>query len=113
MKDGQKSLEEVEPELLKTTSAGDSDPQRGFSRVAVDAVCDSVSVDTTFKTRSPRGSFLRVLRAVKEHPSWSASILGSVVPYNDKFFDGVNSAVQRGRSVTSPGRRCRGSSRPT
>ncbi len=71
------------------------DEQKRLSGVAVDAVFDSVSVATTFKTKLAElgiifGSFSD---AVQEHPELIQKYLGSVVPYNDNFFAALNSAV--------------------
>ena len=95
--DGPKSLEEVDPELLKTyDKLGISLLEQGrLSGVAVDAVFDSVSVATTFKGKLAElgiifGSFSE---AVQEHPELIQKYLGSVVPYSDNFFAALNAAV--------------------
>ena len=91
------SLEEVDPELLKTyEKLGISlDEQKRLTGVAVDAVFDSVSVATTFKdTLQELGIiFCSFSEAVKKHPELIKKYLGSVVPYTDNFFATLNSAV--------------------
>ncbi len=91
------SLDEVDPELLATfDKLGISLlEQKRLSGVAVDAVFDSVSVTTTFKSKLYElgiifGSFSE---AVKEHPDLVRQYLGSVVPYSDNYFAALNSAV--------------------
>ncbi len=114
------SLDEVDPEILKTyeklgiplkeqeilagvrrqgepsmlddeTTGGES----GRSRVAVDAVFDSVSVATTFKEELKRAGviFMPISEAIREHPELVKKYLGSVVPTSDNFFATLNSAV--------------------
>ena len=91
------SLDEVDPELLATfEKLGISlDEQKRLSGVAVDAVIDSVSVATTFKsTLSKLGIiFCSFSEAVKEHPELIREYLGSVVPMRDNYFSALNSAV--------------------
>jgi Fe-S cluster assembly protein SufB len=91
------SLDEVDPELLKTfEKLGISlDEQKRLSGVAVDAVFDSVSVTTTFKeTLSELGIvFCSMSEAIREHPDLVKKYLGSVVPYTDNYFAALNSAV--------------------
>ncbi len=91
------SLDEVDPELLRTyEKLGISlSEQKLFAGVAVDAIFDSVSVATTFKeTLSKSGViFCSFSEAVREHPELVRKYLGSVVPYNDNFFATLNSAV--------------------
>ncbi len=96
-KDGPKSLDEVDPELLETyEKLGIPLSERAaLAGVAVDAVFDSVSVATTFKDKLSDlgiifGSFSE---AVLEHPDLIEKYLGSVVPYTDNFFATLNSAV--------------------
>src|ERR1039458_5167185 len=96
-KDGPQSLEEVDPELLKTyEKLGIPLEERAIlAGVAVDAVFDSVSVATTFKAKLMDmgvifGSFSE---AVHEHPDLVRRYLGSVVPSTDNFFAALNSAV--------------------
>src|SRR6516164_5831719 len=91
------SLDEVDPELLRTfEKLGISlDEQKRLTGVAVDAVFDSVSVTTTFKkTLAELGIiFCSFSEAVREHPELVRKYLGSVVPPNDNFFAALNSAV--------------------
>jgi Fe-S cluster assembly protein SufB len=92
-----KSLDEVDPELLKTyEKLGISlREQEWLSGVAVDAVFDSVSVATTFKVKlSELGIiFCSFSEAVLEHPDLVQKYLGSVVPHTDNFYAALNSAV--------------------
>jgi len=115
-----KSLDEVDPEILKTyeklgiplkeqeilagvrkqgePSALDDDLTGGEfrpGRVAVDAVFDSVSVATTFKAELKKAGviFMPISEAVREHPELVKKYLGSVVPTSDNFFATLNSAV--------------------
>jgi Fe-S cluster assembly protein SufB len=91
------SLEEVDPELLKTfEKLGISlDEQKRLSGVAVDAVFDSVSVATTFKEKLGELGiiFCSMSEAVRNHPELVEKYLGSVVPYTDNFYATLNSAV--------------------
>lgn len=91
------SLDEVDPELLKTFERlGISlQEQKRLTGVAVDAVIDSVSVATTFKDKlSELGViFCSFSEAVQEHPELIKKYLGSVVPANDNYFAALNSAV--------------------
>lgn len=91
------SLDEVDPELLKTyEKLGISlREQERLSGVAVDAVFDSVSVATTFKEKLHELGiiFCSFSEAVREHPDLAKQYLGSVVPANDNFFAALNSAV--------------------
>ena len=96
-KDGPKSLDDVDPELLKTyEKLGIPLQERAIlAGVAVDAVFDSVSVATTFKSKLAEkgiifGSFSE---AVKTHPELVKQYLGTVVPYQDNFYAALNSAV--------------------
>src|SRR5690348_10971892 len=92
-----KSLEEVDPEVLKTYEKLGIPlrEQEMLAGVAVDAVFDSVSVATTFKARLAEAGiiFCSFSEAVKEHPDLVKKYLGSVVPYTDNFFATLNSAV--------------------
>jgi len=92
-----KSLEEVDPEILKTyEKLGVPLSERAaLAGVAVDAVFDSVSVGTTFqkKLASLGIIFCSFSEAVQEHPRLVQKWLGSVVPYTDNFFATLNSAV--------------------
>jgi len=96
-KDGPQSLDEVDPELLRTyEKLGISlQEQERLSGVAVDAVFDSVSVATTFREKlSEMGIiFCSFSEAVRNHPELIRKYLGSVVPYTDNFFATLNSAV--------------------
>ena len=89
-KDGPKSLDEIDPELMKTfDKLGIPLEERlALSGTAVDAVMDSVSVKTTFKEKlSERGIiFCSISEAVHEYPDLVKQYLGSVVPYRDNYF---------------------------
>jgi len=95
--DRPKSLEEVDPELLKTYAklGIPLEEQKALAGVAVDAVFDSVSVATTFKAKLGELGiiFCSFSEAVREHPELVKKYLGSVVPHNDNFFAALNSAV--------------------
>ena len=95
--DGPKSLEEVDPELLRTyEKLGVPLHERAaLAGVAVDAVFDSVSVATTFKARlSEMGIiFCSFSEAVQKHPDLVRRYLGTVVPPADNFYAALNSAV--------------------
>jgi len=113
-----KSLDEVDPEILKTYEklgiplreqeilAG-VEPER---RVAVDAVFDSVSVATTFKEELAKAGviFMPISEAIREYPDLVRQYLGSVVPVTDNFFATLNSAVFTDGSFVyiPPGVRC-------
>jgi Fe-S cluster assembly protein SufB len=109
---GPKSLDEVDPEILKTYErlgiplkeqqilAGvraDGGAANDFAsgRVAVDAVFDSVSVATTFQAELKKAGviFMPISEAIREHPELVRKYLGSVVPITDNFFATLNSAV--------------------
>lgn len=99
-KDGPKSMDEVDPELIKTFDKlgiplHEREILAGVSTMAVDAVVDSVSVKTTFKeTLKEKGIiFCAFSEAVQEHPDLVKKYLGSVVPYRDNFYAALNSAV--------------------
>ncbi|MES2837525.1 MAG: Fe-S cluster assembly protein SufB [Bacteroidota bacterium] len=95
------SLDEVDPELLKTfeklgISLEEQKRLSGVeSRIAVDVVMDSVSVKTTFKeTLAEKGIiFCSFSEAVHEHPELVKKYMGSVVPYTDNFYSALNAAV--------------------
>ncbi|MBK9452833.1 MAG: Fe-S cluster assembly protein SufB [Bacteroidetes bacterium] len=91
------SLDEVDPELLKTfAKLGISiEEQKVLSGVAVDIVWDSTSVVTTFKEKLKTLGviFMSFGEAVHEHPELIQKYLGAVVPYNDNYFAALNSAV--------------------
>ncbi|MBW7924229.1 MAG: Fe-S cluster assembly protein SufB [Burkholderiaceae bacterium] len=95
--DGPKSLDEVDPELLRTfEKLGVPLHERArLAGVAVDAVFDSVSVATTFqKQLAEQGIiFCSFSEAVKNHPEIVQQYLGSVVPPSDNFYAALNSAV--------------------
>ena len=96
-KDAPKSMDDVDPELIKTFNklGIPLEEQMALSGMAVDAVMDSVSVKTTFKeTLMEKGIiFCSISEAVREHPDLVQRYLGSVVPYRDNFFAALNSAV--------------------
>ena len=95
--DGPKSLDEVDPDLLATYAklGIPLNEQERLAGVAVDAVFDSVSVATTFKTKLAEMGviFCSFSEAVHNHPELIQKYLGSVVPYTDNFFAALNSAV--------------------
>ena len=96
-KEGPKSLDEIDPELMKTfDKLGIPMHERAqLSGMAVDAVMDSVSVKTTFKeTLAEKGIiFCSFSEAVQHYPDLVKQYLGSVVSYRDNFFAALNSAV--------------------
>jgi Fe-S cluster assembly protein SufB len=119
-KAGPKSLDEIDPEILKTYEKlgiplreqeillgvqkaerdGDEDGESvgngdGRGRVAVDAVFDSVSVATTFKEELAKAGvlFMPISEALQKHPELVRKYLGTVVPVTDNFFATLNSAV--------------------
>ena len=96
-KKGPQSVEEIDPELMKTfDKLGIPLEERlALSGTAVDAVMDSVSVKTTFKEKlSEKGIiFCSISEAVKNHPDLVKQYLGSVVPLKDNYFAALNSAV--------------------
>ncbi len=95
--DGPKSLDEVDPELLRTyEKLGVPLEERArLAGVAVDAVFDSVSVANTFQDKLAEEGilFMPFSKAVKEHPELLKKYLGSVVPYRDNYYAALNSAV--------------------
>jgi Fe-S cluster assembly protein SufB len=124
-----KSLDEIDPEILKTYEklgiplreqemlAGVVRPDEGGEgapgtgrRVAVDAVFDSVSVATTFKNELKKAGviFMPISEAIREHSELVKKYLGSVVPVSDNFFATLNSAVFSDGSFVyvPPGVRC-------
>ncbi|MFL5084881.1 MAG: Fe-S cluster assembly protein SufB [Xanthobacteraceae bacterium] len=127
-RDPLKSLDEVDPEILKTyeklgiplreqevllgvqKADGDGEGTNGYGRVAVDAVFDSVSVATTFKEELKKAGviFMPISEAIREHPELVKKYLGSVVPITDNFFATLNSAVFSDGSFVyvPPGVRC-------
>ena len=96
-KDGPKSLDEVDPEILETfEKLGIPLHERAaLAGVAVDAVFDSVSVGTTFKDELAKAGviFCSISEAIQEHPELVKKYLGSVVPSSDNFYATLNSAV--------------------
>lgn len=91
------SLDEVDPELLRTFEKlgiplGE---QKTLANVAVDAVFDSVSVATTYKAKLAKVGviFCSFSEAVREHPELVKKYVGSVVPANDNYYAALNSAV--------------------
>ncbi len=120
-KPGLTSLDEVDPEILRTYEklgislreqemlAGVVRPE-GERRVAVDAVFDSVSVATTFQEELKKAGviFMPISEALREHPDLVKKYLGTVVPVSDNFFATLNSAVFSDGSFVyvPPGVRC-------
>ncbi len=96
-KEGPKSLDEVDPELVKTFDklGIPLHEQKMLSGMAVDAVLDSVSVKTTFKEQLAELGiiFCSFSDAVKDYPELVQKYMGSVVNYTDNFFAALNSAV--------------------
>ncbi len=106
-KPGPKSLDEVDPELLavyeklgiplkeRAMLAGVELPEGEAPQIAVDAVFDSVSVATTFRSTLAKAGviFCPISEAVREHPELVRQYLGSVVPAADNFYAALNSAV--------------------
>ena len=111
-KAGPKTLDEVDPELLRTyEKLGVPLRERELlAGVAVDAVFDSVSVATTFKAKLGELGiiFCSFSEAVREHPGLVRQYLGTVVPYTDNYFATLNSAVFSDGSFCyiPPGVRC-------
>jgi Fe-S cluster assembly protein SufB len=100
--EGPKSLDEVDPELLRTYERlgiplKEQEILAGVERpkVAVDAVFDSVSVVTTFKEELAKAGviFCAISEAVRDHPELVRKYLGSVVPITDNYYATLNSAV--------------------
>jgi len=91
------SLDEVDPELLRTFEklGVPMDERKTLAGVAVDVVFDSVSVTTTYKERLGEYGiiFCSLSEAVREHPELIQKYLGSVVPTSDNFYAALNSAV--------------------
>ena len=131
-KDGPKSLDEIDPEILKTYDklgiplrereallgvqrpAGEDEAEgeggNGYRRVAVDAVFDSVSVATTFQAELAKAGvlFMPISEALRKHPDLVKKYLGTVVPSSDNFFATLNAAVFSDGSFVyvPPGVRC-------
>ncbi len=98
--DGPDSLDEVDPKLLETYEKlgiplREQEFLAGVTNVAVDAVFDSVSVATTFKSKLTEAGviFCPISEAIREHPELVQQYLGSVVPQKDNFFAALNCAV--------------------
>ena len=136
VKDGPKSLDEVDPELLRTYEKlgiplkeqeilagvrkqgepshldedGGGEDGNPYGRVAVDAVFDSVSVVTTFKDELAKAGviFCSISEAIREHPDLVRKYLGTVVPVTDNYFATLNTAVFTDGSFVyvPPGVRC-------
>jgi Fe-S cluster assembly protein SufB len=91
------SLDEVDPEILKTYSrlGIPLHEQKLLQNVAIDAVFDSVSVVTTFKGKLAEAGviFCSFSEAVREHPDLVQKYLGSVVPHTDNYYAALNAAV--------------------
>src|ERR1700677_3693925 len=120
------SLDEVDPEILKTYEKlgiplreveilegvvrQDGEKASGERRIAVDAVFDSVSVATTFQKELKQAGviFMPISEAIREHPELVKKYLGTVVPTSDNFFATLNSAVFSDGSFVyvPPGVRC-------
>src|SRR5213075_1108942 len=91
------SLDEVDPELLRTFEklGIPLSEQKQLAGVAVDAVFDSVSVATTYRAKLTKHGviFCSCTEAIRDYPELVKKYLGSVVPTNDNFFAALNSAV--------------------
>jgi len=111
-KDGPKSLEEVDPEVLEAFNklGIPLEEQKQLAGVAVDAVLDSVSVATTYQATLEKVGviFCPISEAIRNHPELVRKYLGSVVPYADNFYATLNSAVFSDGSFAyiPPGVRC-------
>ncbi|HYJ42904.1 MAG TPA: Fe-S cluster assembly protein SufB, partial [Xanthobacteraceae bacterium] len=129
-KDGPKSLDEIDPEILKTydklgiplrereallgvqrpAGEDEAEGEGGYGRVAVDAVFDSVSVATTFQAELAKAGvlFMPISEALRKHPDLVKKYLGTVVPSSDNFFATLNAAVFSDGSFVyvPPGVRC-------
>ncbi len=96
-KQGPESLDEVDPEILRTYEklGIPLHEQKMLAGVAVDAVFDSVSVATTFKDKLAEAGviFCSMSEAIQDHTELVKKYLGSVVPRGDNFFAALNSAV--------------------
>jgi Fe-S cluster assembly protein SufB len=112
MKDGPKSLGEIDPELLRTYERLGISllEQKRLAGVAVDAVFDSVSVATTYQKELAKLGilFCSFSEAVQQYPLLVEKYLGTVVPFNDNYFASLNSAVFTDGSFCyiPPGVRC-------
>src|SRR5215207_9315105 len=96
-KESKASLDEVDPELLRTFEklGIPLNEQKQLANVAVDAVFDSVSVATTYKEKLKKHGvvFCSFTEAIKDYPDLVKKYLGSVVPVGDNYFAALNSAV--------------------
>ncbi|MCC5879256.1 MAG: Fe-S cluster assembly protein SufB [Idiomarina sp.] len=97
MKDKPQSLDEVDPELLRTYEklGIPLHEQEMLAGVAVDAVFDSVSVVTTFRAKLEEAGviFCPISEAIQKYPDLVKKYIGSVVPRGDNYFAALNSAV--------------------
>jgi Fe-S cluster assembly protein SufB len=120
------SLDEIDPEILKTYEKlgiplrevevlegvvrPEGEEGTGQRKIAVDAVFDSVSVATTFQKELKKAGviFMPISEAIREHPELVKKYLGSVVPTSDNYFATLNSAVFSDGSFVyvPPGVRC-------
>jgi Fe-S cluster assembly protein SufB len=95
--ESKKTMDEVDPELLKTFNklGIPLEEQKHLAGVAVDVVMDSTSVITTYKDKLMELGiiFCSITEAIQDHPDLIKQYLGSVVPYSDNFFATLNSAV--------------------
>ena len=95
--DAPKSLDEVDPELLRVYEklGIPLEEQKMLAGVAVDAVFDSVSVATTFRKQLAEAGviFCSISEAMREHPELIKKYLGTVVPQTDNYFAALNAAV--------------------
>ena len=95
--DGPKSLDEIDPALRETYNklGIPIEEQMALSGIAVDAVFDSVSVATTFRTKLAEAGviFCAISEAVHDYPDLIKQHLGSVVPHTDNFYAALNAAV--------------------
>jgi Fe-S cluster assembly protein SufB len=91
------SLEEVDPEILKTLKklGISTEEQKRLTGVAVDVVIDSVSVSTSFKDELAKQGiiFCSMSEAIQKHPDLIKKYLGTVVPPKDNYFSALNAAV--------------------
>ena len=96
-KNNLKSLDEVDPELIKTFNklGISTEEQKKLSGVAVDIVIDSVSVATTFReTLAEKGIiFCSISEAIKDYPELVKKYIGKVIPRKDNYYAALNSAV--------------------
>src|SRR3954469_2242411 len=129
-KDGPKSLDEIDPEILKTydklgiplrereallgvqrpAAENEAEGEGSYGRGAGDRVFDSVSVATTFQAELAKAGvlFMPISEALHKHPDLVKKYLGTVVPSSDNFFATLNAAVLSDGSFVyvPPGVRC-------